>query len=188
MSKSHKYRDEILNTKFGMLTPVECVGNDPKSRRTLWKCRCDCGGEKTVRSDCLRQGDVKTCGCAHKRKGKDSPTWEGYEEISLSLWNRLKKGASERNYDFTVSIQEAWEIFLKQNRRCVLSGINLFFGTANDDSSQNASLDRIDSSKGYIQGNVQWLDKRVNFMKQALPQDEFIELCDKISGNYHSSK
>lgn len=41
----------------------------------------------------------------------------------------------------------------------------------------DASLDRIDSSKGYIPGNVQWVDKRVNYMKQALPEGEFAELC-----------
>jgi hypothetical protein len=47
-----------------------------------------------------------------------------------------------------------------------------------------ASLDRIDSSKGYIIGNVQWAHKMVNRMKNDMPQEEFIEFCrDIISTN-----
>jgi hypothetical protein len=43
-----------------------------------------------------------------------------------------------------------------------------------------ASLDRIDSSLGYVRGNVQWLHKDVNWMKNTLDQDRFIELCKAI--------
>jgi len=38
-----------------------------------------------------------------------------------------------------------------------------------------ASLDRIDSSKGYESGNIQWVHKQLNNMKQALPENEFFE-------------
>lgn len=41
-------------------------------------------------------------------------------------------------------------------------------------------LDRIDSSKGYIEGNVQWVHKDVNMMKQNYSQKYFIEMCKKI--------
>lgn len=44
-----------------------------------------------------------------------------------------------------------------------------------------ASLDRIDSSRGYVEGNVQWVHKDVNFMKQALSQERFVELCTLVA-------
>jgi len=48
---------------------------------------------------------------------------------------------------------------------------------------QTASLDRIDSSKGYIEGNVQWVHRKINMMKQSYTQEEFIELCQAVVRN-----
>lgn len=47
----------------------------------------------------------------------------------------------------------------------------------------SASLDRKDSSKGYLKGNVQWLHTSVNNIKGALAHDEFINICKKITNN-----
>jgi len=44
-----------------------------------------------------------------------------------------------------------------------------------------ASLDRIDNNKGYIEGNVQWVIKKINYMKNTLSEKNFINLCNKIS-------
>jgi hypothetical protein len=44
-----------------------------------------------------------------------------------------------------------------------------------------ASLDRIDSEKGYIPGNVQWVHPAVNFMKHAMAQDVFIDWCCRVA-------
>ncbi len=46
---------------------------------------------------------------------------------------------------------------------------------------QNMSIDRIDSNIGYEEGNIQWVDKRINMMKGSLSNEEFIELCTKVS-------
>ena len=35
----------------------------------------------------------------------------------------------------------------------------------------------------YIKGNVQWLHKHVNIMKNSFPQEMFIYLCNKITEN-----
>lgn len=47
----------------------------------------------------------------------------------------------------------------------------------------SASLDRIDSSKGYSINNVQWVHKDVNFAKQSMTMKDFVQLCDEVS-NY----
>jgi hypothetical protein len=44
-------------------------------------------------------------------------------------------------------------------------------------------LDRIDSSKGYIVGNVQWVHKHVNVMKNIFSQEMFIFICNQVSKN-----
>jgi len=48
-------------------------------------------------------------------------------------------------------------------------------------NANTASLDRIDSSKGYIEGNVQWVHKMVNMSKQQYTQEEFINMCIAVA-------
>lgn len=43
-----------------------------------------------------------------------------------------------------------------------------------------ASLDRIQNDKGYIEGNVQWVHKDINRMKNIFEQNYFIDICKKI--------
>lgn len=43
------------------------------------------------------------------------------------------------------------------------------------------SIDRIDSSFGYLKENIQLVDKRVNMMKQSYSQEEFILVCKAVA-------
>ena len=76
-------------------------------------------------------------------------------------------------------------MFLKQNKKCALSGVLLSFNTIakNQTSKKTASLDRIDSSKGYIEGNVQWVHKKINDLKSNFDEDTLIKMCNLISKN-----
>lgn len=47
--------------KYGRLTVISCAGL--YKRYNWWKCRCDCGKEKTVRSSRLVGGTTTSCGC-----------------------------------------------------------------------------------------------------------------------------
>lgn len=49
------------------------------------------------------------------------------------------------------------------------------------------SLDRIDSSRGYEVGNVQWVTKYVNWAKNDLSQEDFINLCIAVA-NKHANQ
>jgi hypothetical protein len=44
----------------------------------------------------------------------------------------------------------------------------------------NISLDRIDSSVGYVRGNVQFVCDVVNRMKQDMPRSELLVWCARI--------
>jgi hypothetical protein len=55
---------DLLGKKFGRLTVIENNGVNKKGGYT-WKCSCECGKEHIVRSDMLKNGDVKSCGCLH---------------------------------------------------------------------------------------------------------------------------
>jgi hypothetical protein len=47
----------------------------------------------------------------------------------------------------------------------------------------NASLDRIDSSKGYAKDNIQWVHTMVNMSKNRYNQQKFVEMCIAVARN-----
>jgi hypothetical protein len=75
----------------------------------------------------------------------------------------------------------AWDLFEQQGRKCALTGepIELQRGT----SPFTASLDRIDSDIGYIEGNVQWVHTDINIMKGVLSEARFCKLCEMVVSN-----
>ena len=67
---------------------------------------------------------------------------------------------------------------IEQDFKCALTGWDI---DAMEVNVNTASLDRIDSSKGYIEGNVQWVHKMVNMSKQQYTQEEFIDMCTAVA-------
>ena len=53
--------ENLLNKKFNQLTVID--GPIKKNKKTYWICQCDCGNIKTIRSDQLKSGKTKSCGC-----------------------------------------------------------------------------------------------------------------------------
>jgi hypothetical protein len=94
-------------------------------------------------------------------------------DLSLSIINRIKEKAVLRKIDFDLSIEYLWDLFLKQNKCCAITGDPLY-------TIKNSSLDRIDSSIGYIEGNVQWVTKQANKSKHILTMKELYEFAYKV--------
>lgn len=172
----------LTGTKFGRLEVVSYVGDvAPDKYVSKWLCRCECGGKKIVRSDLLKSGLTKSCGCLYARKGNNNPLWRGVGELSKTVLTRIREDAKIRKIHFNLSLEFLWDLFLKQNRQCALTGDPIGFGKTGRDSNRSASLDRKDPSLGYIEENVQWVHKDVNFAKQRMTQEEFIVMCKKVS-------
>ena len=64
-----KIRD-LTGQTFGKLTVVNFAGRSNR-RRAMWLCKCECGNEKTVRSDKLTSGKTKSCGGYKDKTIKD---------------------------------------------------------------------------------------------------------------------
>lgn len=57
------YIRNITGHRNGRLVAIECVGRNHEGR-AIWRCRCDCGGERIVQSNNLtRPSGTKSCGC-----------------------------------------------------------------------------------------------------------------------------
>lgn len=140
-----------------------------------WLLGCDCGGSYTALTESLNSGNSHSCGCTKHRKGKDHPNFKGHGEISHDYWQKLNHGASRRNITFKITIEEAWQLFLAQGRKCDLTGWEITLC-----KPQTASLDRIDSKKPYVKGNVQWVHKDVNRAKQHYTEEYFRCICKAV--------
>lgn len=180
----HSFID-LTGKKFGRLTVLKRVENRGVSK--CWSCQCDCGTIKTLRATSLVSGGTKSCGCLYNelnegRKLKIDKlnfSWTGYGDISGSFWTHINGHAKSRNLKFNITIENAWDLFIKQNKKCSLTNLELIM----KGGGRTASLDRIDNNEGYVLGNIQWVHKDINIMKNKHDQSYFIDLCKKVALN-----
>ena len=168
---------DLTGKRFGRLV-VESDGGMDGDRR-CWVCACDCGGKKTVHGTSLKRKQVQSCGCLLRATGSACKRWRGVGNISASRFLRYIHGASRRDLEFTITIDAMWNLFEKQKGKCALTGLPICFPIKKPFKKvdSTASLDRIDSAKGYVPGNVQWVHRDINMMKHAHPLDYFVYLC-----------
>lgn len=178
-ANSRKRNKELLNKRFGMLVAIELLG-EYRNHNSVYKCICDCGNTVEVLTGNLKSGGSKSCGCVRYQSGENSMSWKGHKELSGRYYCIVKANAASRNINFNISIEYLYNLFIAQDRKCALTGTELILSTK---ANQTASVDRINSDLGYIEGNVQWVHKDVNIMKMYFNQDYFIETCCKIAKN-----
>ena len=169
--KSKLRRVAKIGDVYDQLTVVS-LDHRPNGRLVA-VCRCSCGGSAKIRPDTLPRNATNNCGCL-PRGG-----WRVTGLLPLSYYNRVKRGARLRSLPFQVSPSYLWEMYQKQQGRCALSGLAINLGSVTYNFT--GSLDRIDSSKGYTESNVQWVHKDINRLKMDLDQDKFITLCRLVA-------
>jgi hypothetical protein len=157
----------LTGKRYGRLVVVEQKEND-KFKKTRWLCKCDCGNSVIVNAASLIRNLTRSCGCL-----RHDLSYKGYKNISGSYWNKCIYGATTRGLEFSITIEDAWQLYLRQNKKCAISGVPISFKTNNDQAVyQTASLDRIDSTRGYTLDNIQWVHKRVNRFKSIMDNNE----------------
>lgn len=69
MSGGHNKAD-LTGRRFGRITVLEYTGEATSSRRSIWRCRCDCGTVFETSSDSLIRGCTRSCGCLRKENAR----------------------------------------------------------------------------------------------------------------------
>lgn len=180
VSRACSKKESLVGRTKGKLTVINLL-EERKGTQRLWLCQCECGSftKRTTGEFNSRAGHSSmSCGCTLLVEGSQNPHWKGFGDISSTYWSRTKFRAESKKFEFSLTIEEAWYIFLAQEGLCNLSGIPIKLGSP---SKTTASLDRIDNSKGYLEGNVQWVHKDINRMKNVHDQSYFIELCKAVA-------
>ena len=175
-----KRRTFQLGDKSGQLT---IIGVDqPKNGQTGdYICRCSCGTEIRKRGVLLARAKNASCGCA--KNGK----WQGVGAVGKEYFTRTKASAEKRGILHTITHEYIAQLLEMQNHACALSGVPIGFPRRvrhqGKKQTHTASLDRIDNRRGYVPGNVWWVHKDLNRMKNNHDLVAFLGLCKRVTAH-----
>lgn len=179
-----KYSNIKIGDAYGSWT---VVGDPFMNRYAKVPCKCKCGLEYAVDAYTLVSNKSRSCkSCSLPRLTNNNPRWKGYEDIPASWFRRFKFYSK---IEFTITMKDIWNLYIKQGRVCALTRLPIDFkneykrGNKHSGIKCTASIDRIDSNKGYTVDNIQLVHKDVNIMKNAFNQEYFIEMCKAVSLN-----
>lgn len=160
----------------------------------------DCQSRYTIRKTQYRK--FRTCSRCRfvVQNRRNLGKHRGVGELTRTFYKYFLFSAERRNIPFAVSIEYLWDLAVQQNRRCALSGLEIVFPAVTDGNGNwmanlqqrgsndgrlcVASLDRKDSSLGYVEGNVQWVSQWVNIVKNGLSHNEFTHLCHLVASQH----
>lgn len=182
---------DLTGKKFCMWTVIKRADKDyitPDNRHyPQWLCRCECGKKQNVLGSHLRGRHSGRClKCKYKQM-------QLMGRMPSRMFYRIKSSEKTRGHksDPKVTREYLSGLIEAQKHKCALTGIPIKFAdTTQGDmhGETTASPDRIDSSKGYLVGNIQWVHKDINKMKGVLSQDRFLELCRAVSKRHKKRK
>ena len=118
---------------------------------------------------------------AQKLKIKKNNNKLNHPHISGVIWSNLISNSKNRNLVLEITPDDIYEQFIKQNKKCALTGIDLIMSF--DMKSSTISVDRIDSKLGYIKSNIQIVHKLINQCKMDHSDEMFYNLCKKVYFN-----
>ena len=114
-------------------------------------------------------------------KGYTNNRSDKYTVIREHL-NRAKK----RDKEFDITLDDLLNLWDSQGGICSYTGIQLVPPREGKDVPmyRKASLDRIDSTIGYIVGNIQFISASANHAKNNMTHEEMVEFCRLITTHH----
>lgn len=154
---------DIRGQRFGSLVVTEREETD-RNNNARWRCRCDCGSETVVYLNALRQGRVKSCGCAprgmkprhgHTVGRKRSPTYESWRSMHTRCLNPSHIAFAYYG-GRGITICEEW-----------LHDFGAFLADMGE-RPEGTTLDRIDPDGNYEPDNCRWATPKVQIMNRRV--------------------
>ncbi len=179
-------RNLTIGQKFGRLTvisnrvPHPVLGSDS----VYFNCKCDCGKQTVVKRRALINGTSKSCGCAQLSADRT-------QQIHRQLYSHLITRSIRLEMEPNLSYEDFIKLIYLPCNYCGRESTN----TARDYKDRQGNylsdvtveyngIDRIDSNKGYIKGNVTTCCKFCNRMKMDHSTEFFKEQIARIYNHF----
>jgi hypothetical protein len=115
--------------------------------------------------------------------------FEDVKNILTFLRANLNRAANRGDVSqkIEVSLDYVYSVGADQDFVCALTGSELEFTRGGQMwlgkwcNPNSCTIDRIDSNKGYIKGNIQLITWKANCLKQHLNNEELIEFCKDVA-------
>lgn len=151
---------DLTGQRFGRLMVMHRIGG------RSWSCHCDCGKQRAFKSDNLRRGLTRSCGCLRTellvcRSVLHGHYTENYKSPTYQSWAAMIQRCENGNHNSFaryggrgVSICERWRDDFKD------------FLQDMGPRQNGHTLDRIDNDRGYEPSNCRWATYRTQRLNQ----------------------
>lgn len=177
------------NKKYGIFCTKKCYYEfiSGKDFSTYIDLTCSVCGKVFSRKASIERSSRKTfLRICCSRKCSSAVEHDSVEDLKARLFYQLsgviRHGTIEVGEDVTGEyLLEVWN---KQNQKCVYTGEPLvlkYHRKRGEKLVNQASIDRIDSSKGYVRGNIEFVSLMANYAKNSWTKEQFIEFCKAVA-------
>jgi hypothetical protein len=172
--KSHLFID-LMGKRFGNIVAKEYVvfttAGGKKEYR--WKCLCDCGNWAYIRSKNLNDGSRIDCKSCSKKRQTKKQTLPDKLSIFHRIFRTYKRHAKNKSIPFELTTEMFSKIIQEQCEYCGEPPKKY------DDGYNRNGIDRVDSSLGYVTGNIVPCCETCNRAKLDSPRKDFVKWIEK---------
>lgn len=164
---------------FTRLT-VESFSHKDSRGRKWWTCRCSCGNVRVVHTGNLRSGNTRSCGCYGRDARKQRRVSLHHSDVTAVILG-YKRHAKSRGFAWELSREDVERLIFRDCVYCGSPPSNVKVGKNTLEPLRYSGIDRVDSSLGYVAGNVVPCCRVCNNAKSNLSLAEFRAWVQRLS-------